>query len=169
MRRYLTRAAEIMALAGGALLLAIVTVTVCNTGLFGLDRLLAILDGPSVPGVIGYEDLVGLASGSAVLLLLPYCQLHRGHLAIELFASSLPAQAGLWLDRLGLLVMATTALLLAIGLGYGMVELQGDGALSPVLGWPVWPFLLPGLAALALWSLIAAIQIAEPSAPEPGP
>ena len=30
---------------------------------------------------------------------------------------------------------------------------------SPVLGWPEWPFYLPGIVSLALWALVALSQI----------
>jgi TRAP-type C4-dicarboxylate transport system permease small subunit len=42
-----------------------------------------------------------------------------------------------------------------------MVENRDDQAISRVLGWPEWPFYLPGLVSLALWALVAATQTGE--------
>jgi hypothetical protein len=41
----------------------------------------------------------------------------------------------------------------------GLLETRADGALSRVLGWPEWPFYLPGIASLLLWAAIAAQQV----------
>jgi TRAP-type C4-dicarboxylate transport system permease small subunit len=43
----------------------------------------------------------------------------------------------------------------------GLAETRADGALSPVLGWPEWPFYLPGIASLLLWAMVAVLQIFE--------
>ena len=79
MRALLGRIAVWWALLGGVLLFAIVFVTVTNVGGFALDRV-ARLFGGTVYGLPGYEDFVRLAISAAALMLLPYCQLVRGHL-----------------------------------------------------------------------------------------
>ena len=40
-------------------------------------------------------------------------------------------------------------------------KISADGALSRVLGWPEWPFYLPGIASLLLWASVAALQAFE--------
>jgi hypothetical protein len=40
----------------------------------------------------------------------------------------------------------------------GMTETRADQAVSRVLGWPEWPFYLPGLVSLALWAVVAAME-----------
>ena len=42
---------------------------------------------------------------------------------------------------------------------FGMLETHADAAVSRVLGWPEWPFYIPGIASLVLWALIALAQI----------
>ena len=63
---------------------------------------------------------------------------------------------------------SAAASLLALFLGYwmliGMFESRNDGALSPVIGWPLWPFYLPGIVSLLLWCLVAALQATEKAA-----
>ena len=151
------RAANLFALAGGCLLLAIIGVTATNTSLFIADRIAALFDS-NVHGLSGYEDFTGLATGTAILLMLPYCQAQRGHLAVDVLAQRLPARLNLALGVVWAVLMAVAAAGLGIALVYGMIELRSDMAVSRVLGWPIWPFLLPGCASLALWAIISARQ-----------
>ena len=151
------RTATWWALMGGLILLAIVLVTVSNVAAFALDRL-ARLFGGTVSGLPGYEDFVRLAISAAALMLLPYCQLKRGHVVVDLFAGVLPPAVRQSLTRISLAAMAALALFLAYWMALGMQETRADGALSRVLGWPEWPFYLPGFVSLLLWAAVAAHQ-----------
>ncbi|MEL6476834.1 MAG: TRAP transporter small permease [Pseudomonadota bacterium] len=157
MRRTIAAIAEIWALLAGGILLSIVAVTTVNVGAFSADRV-ARGWGGSVGGLPGYEDFVRLAVSCAVLMLLPYCQLRRGHIAVDLLAGRLPARLRLGLERAWGLGIAALALALAWGMVFGMLEAREDGALSRVLGWPEWPFYAPGIASLLLWALVALSQ-----------
>ena len=92
MRDLVEKLAAAWALIGGLVLLAIVLVTTANAGAFTLDRLARVFGG-TVSGLPGYEDFVRLAISAAALMLLPYCQLRRGHVAVDLFAKWLPPKA----------------------------------------------------------------------------
>jgi len=160
------RLAGVWAILGGAVLAAIVLVTTANIALFALHRL-AVLWGGSVAGLPGYEDFVRLAVSAAALMLLPWCQARRGHVAVDLFVSNLPGAVQRLLDRLWLALTAALALFLLVMTARGMAETRADGVLSPILGWPEWPFYLPGLVSLALWAAVAASQaVAAPEAAE---
>ena len=158
MRASLERIAAWWALLGGLVLLAIVLVTVANVGAFGLDRI-ARLFGGSVAGLPGYEDFVRLAVSAAALMLFPYCQLRRGHLAIDLFVGLTSRRVQRLFDVVWPAATAALALFLAYWMLLGMAETRADGALSRVLGWPEWPFYLPGIASLLLWAAVAAAQV----------
>lgn len=160
MRSLIAKAAAGWALLGGALLLAIALVTTANAGAFTLDRL-ARLFGANVSGLPGYEDFVRLVVSAAVLMLFPYCQLRRGHIVVDLFAKWLSPGLRRALDLAALALVALLALFLAYWMALGLAETRADGALSRVLGWPEWPFYLPGLASLLLWALVALSQMAE--------
>ena len=160
MRALLGRIAVWWALLGGVLLFAIVFVTVTNVGGFALDRV-ARLFGGTVYGLPGYEDFVRLAISAAALMLLPYCQLVRGHVAVDLFADMAPRRVQKVLDTFSLAAMGVLALFLAYWMTIGMVETRHDGALSRVLSWPEWPFYLPGIVSLLLWAAVAAVQLFE--------
>lgn len=163
MRDVLGKLTIAWAVIGGLILLSIVAVTVTNVGAFALDRV-ARLWGSTVSGLPGYEDYVRLAVAAAIPMFLPYCQLKRGHLAVDLFLKNAPAGFNRFIDRLSLILMAATALFLAYWMVLGMEETQSDGALSRVLGWQEWPFYLPGIASLILWAIVSLSQLADDGA-----
>lgn len=146
------------ALAGGVMIGLIMIVTSINVIGFGLDRV-ARLYGGSVSGLPGYEDFVRLGISCAALMFFPYCQLRRGHLAVDLFASALPLGIQKFLDRMWLVTIILVALFLAYWMVLGMVETIQDNALSRVLGWSEWPFYIPGIVSLVLWAFTGTIQL----------
>lgn len=151
--------ASAWALAGGLVLLAIMAVTTANVAGFAADRVARPFGG-SVSGLPGYEDFVRLAVSGAALMFLPWCQHRRGHVRVELFGALLPPALTRALDRLWLAALAGLALFLAWWMAQGLAETRADGALSPVLGWPQWPFYAPGIVSLVLWALVAGWQAA---------
>jgi len=151
----LDRVVEHWAIAGGLVLLAIVLVTAANVGLYIIDRI-----APGSLGIIsGYEDLVRLFVSAAALMMLPYCQLRRGHVAVDVFTERLRPRTIRAIERVIYLLMTLLALFLGYWMIFGMVETRTGGLVSPVLNWPEWPFYLPGLVSLGLWALVAAGQL----------
>lgn len=145
------------ALLGGIVLLAIVIVTTVNAGAFALDKVARAFGG-TLSGLPGYEDFVRLAVGCGALMFFPYCQLRRGHVAVDLFAKLVPDRVQTGLDRCWTLLIAALAGFLAWWMVLGMLETRADHALSPVLGWPVWPFYVPGILSLVLWAAVSVLQ-----------
>ena len=156
----LGRIADLFAILGGVIMLVIVAVTTTNTTAFILDRI-AGLFGTDISGLPGYEDFVQLAISGAGLMFFPYCQSQRGHVAVDLFMDYFPRGFQQAFDALWLFITAFIALFLAYWMVFGMFEVRSDGVVTSVLGWKVWPFYLPGIAALVLWALISATQIFE--------
>jgi len=148
------------ALAGGVLVIAIMLVTSVNVGAFALDRMARLFEA-NVSALPGYEDFVRLAVSCAAMMFLPYCQHRRGHVAVDLFVSRLPASVRRGLDRLWLVTIVLLAMFLAYWMTLGLIETRDDRALSPVLSWPEWPFYIPGILSLLLWALIAGMQVFE--------
>lgn len=166
MLKHLERLAVWMALAAGVILLSITLVTVTNVGAFALDRV-ARLFGANIQGLTGYEDFVRLIIGAGLMMMFPYCQAKRSHVAVDLFIKFLPPWLQKAMDVVSQLLMAAIVLFLAYWLTIGMMEARDDRLVSRVLGWPEWPFYIPGIFALTLWALIAAVQIFE-KAPDHG-
>lgn len=163
MRAALERVVVAWTLVGGALLLLVVLVTASNAAAYALDALAGPWGG-SVAAIPGYQDFVTLTISAAALMMFPYCQLRRGHVAVDLFAERLPAGAQRWIDRASLVAMALLILFLCTWMVIGMVETRGDGVLAPILGWPVWPFYLPGLVSLVLWLAVVVLDLLGPAA-----
>lgn len=160
MQRLLHRAAAGWAIAGGALLFAIVAVTVTNAAAFTLDRVAALV-GADVAGLPGYEDFVRLCVSAAALMLLPYCQARKGHVSVDIFAETLvPRRLQHALDALWQVLMAALAVFMAYQMTLGMIETYQDHVLSRVLGWQEWPFYLPGILSMALWAAVCAADLA---------
>lgn len=151
------RITEIWALAGGILLIAIVLVTSWNVGAFGLDKI-ARTFGSNVSALPGYEDFVRLTISMAALMFFPYCQFRRGHVAVDLLVSSFSRTVKENVDRVWLVATAVLAVFLLYWMIIGIAETRSDGVLSPVLGWPEWPFYLPGIVSLFLWTIVASLQ-----------
>lgn len=156
------RLAEIWAIAGGLLLLAIVLVTTTNAGAFAADRAAGGWGG-SVAGLPGYEDFVRLTVGCAALMFFPWTQAQRGHVSVDLFVGWLPASLRRALERVWLVVTVALALFLAGWMWLGMLRARSDALVTGVLGWPDWPFYLPGVASLVLWAAVAATQLRDPA------
>ena len=155
MRQTLERVVLWWALLGGVGLLLIVGATAFNIGAFAAD-MVARHFGASVHAFPGYEDFVRLTVSAAVLMLFPYCQLRRGHVAVDLLVERMPRAVQRAIDAISLIGMTMLVLFLLYWMVIGMAETRDDHAVSRVLGWPEWPFYLPGLVSLALWALVAA-------------
>jgi TRAP-type C4-dicarboxylate transport system permease small subunit len=160
MKSWLSRIVTWWAIAGGVFVLAIVLVTTANVILFGLDRLARPFGGV-VSGLPGYEDFVSLAVSCAALMFFPICQLKRGHVAVDVFTERLAPHRRHALDRLWSAAACLAALFLMGWMAVGMEQVRADQGTSPVIGWSLWPFYVPGVLSLLLWAMVAAAQMVE--------
>lgn len=143
--RALDALARGFALGGGAVLLAVMVVTVASVigrGLFGRP----------IPGDF---ELVEIGCAVAVFAFLPYCQITRGNVVVDLFTRGFGARTRAWLDRLHALVLAAIAALFAWRLALGGVELRAAGETSMILGVPIWWGFAPIVASSALLAVVA--------------
>lgn len=163
MRAAIERVTLVWTVLGGGLLLLIVLVTALNVGAYALDALAGAWGG-SVPALLGYEDFVAYTVGAAALMLFPYCQLRRGHVAVDLFVDHLPHGLRRAIARASLAATVLLILLLLYWMTLGMLESRADHVLAPILGWPEWPFYLPGLMSLVLWFAILMLDLLRPAA-----
>ncbi|MBX2804820.1 MAG: TRAP transporter small permease [Hyphomicrobiales bacterium] len=162
MRTVLAELATWWAIAGGALLLVITVVTSANVGAFVISAL-----GIYVEGISGYEDFVRLVISCAALMFFPYCQLRYGHISVRLFTNGWPAVLTRAIDRLWLALTVCITLFLTYWMFIGLLETHADQTSTSILGWLEWPYYIPGLISLILWSAIAAMQLVEGAAESP--
>lgn len=151
MRRLLRAAANLFALAGGALVVAVALVTVASV----LTRWL--LAAP-LPGDV---ELVQLGTAAALALFLPYCQLHGGHLIVDIFTARADAGVHRRLEVAAHWAAAAVLALLASRAAVGVADLRLAGEISMVLGIPLWLAHVPMVPALALAALIALLSSGE--------
>ncbi|WP_439527339.1 TRAP transporter small permease [Pannonibacter sp.] len=156
----LRKATAAWALLGGLFILAIVLVTTVNVSAFTANRI-AGLFGATVAGISGYEDFVRLAISVAALSFIPYCQLKRGHVVVDLFVQSLPKVVRSGLDKLWLATTGFIAVFLAYWMWIGLNETMGDQTRTAILGWQEWPWYGPGVISMLLWALVCVMQLFE--------
>lgn len=161
LKKVLTQAIAAWALLGGALLLLIVVATAINAAGFTANAIARIWGG-TVPGLSGYEDGVTMLVGVAAMAMLPYCQLHGGHAAVEIFMEKAPAWANRGVTVLSAVLAAAFALTMAIMLVYGTIETRSDRTETAVLGWPVWVFMPSAVVSCLLWTLAALLPLFGP-------
>lgn len=145
------------ALAGGLVLLVIVLATAVNAAGFTAD-MIAGLWGGDVPGLSGYEDGVTMLIGVAALAMFPYCQLHGGHAAVDIFMDKAPDWARRGVEILSGLLVTALALTMAVMLIYGTIETRADNVETAVLGWPVWVFMPTAVVSCLLWAVAALME-----------
>ena len=126
-----------------------------HVGAFALDRAARTFE-QFVAAFPGYEDFVRLTISAAVPMLFPYCQLRRGHVAVDLLVERMPRPVQRALDAISLVGMTLLVLFLLYWMVIGMAETRADHAISRVLGWPEWPFYPAGTDLAGALALVAA-------------
>ncbi|EPX85289.1 TRAP transporter small permease [Salipiger mucosus] len=163
MRSLISGVIATWALAGGMLLLVIVLATAVNAAGFTAD-MIAGLWGGDVPGLSGYEDGVTMLIGVAALAMFPYCQLHSGHAAVDIFMDRAPARVRRGVAILSGLLVTALALTMAVMLVFGTLETRSDNVETAVLGWPVWIFMPTAVLSCLLWAVAALMETFGPEA-----
>lgn len=143
---FLEKLANICALAAGLLLSFIILLTcasIFSRELFGNS-------------VVGDFELVGLATGAAIALFMPLCQLKQGNIIVDFFTVKMPKKVNAGLDRLGAMALAACFALLTWRTVVGGLNSYDTHIGSMLLGFPEWmvyaamvpPFLLTTVIAL---------------------
>ncbi len=156
---FFDRFCALLATIGGLLLLLAATVTVISV----LGRYF--LSSP----IRGDIEIVALLMAAAIALFLPYCQLQKGNVIVDVFTERAPLAIRTWLDVLASLTVAAVAAVIAWRMGIGGVELRGANDESMVLRLPTWIgfiVVVPSFALLALASLVAAWRDRKANRPD---
>jgi TRAP-type C4-dicarboxylate transport system permease small subunit len=127
--------------------------------------------------LVGDFELTGIATGAAIALFMPWCQLKRGNIIVDFFTARAHARINDRLDRLGAFLLALVFALLSWRTTLGGINAYATHSSSMMMGLPEWivyaamvpPFVLTTVIALyqtvfGLHSLDLAAQAA--SSPE---
>lgn len=153
--RTLDRLARLCALLAGALL-TFITLMTC-TSVLGRN----LLERP----LSGDFELTGVATGLAIALFMPWCQLRRGHIIVDFFTTRAGPRTTAWLDGAGALLLAAAMLLLAWRTALGGLNAWSNHSASMLLGFPDWVVYAGMVPPLVLTALIALWQVFTPGAP----
>lgn len=156
--RWLDAAARWCALLGGVLMGLVIAMTCASV----LGR------NTTGTAITGDFELTGVATGIAIALFMPWCQLQRGHIIVDFFTTKAPPRVVDALDRLGYLVLAALMALLAWRTSLGGLNAWGNHAASMLMGvpdWVVYAGMAPPLLLCALIALLQALQRAAPQHP----
>ena len=144
----LERLARLCALLAG-LLIAFMVVLTCGS-IIGRETV-----GHTITGDF---ELVALATGAAVGLFMPLCQLHRGNIVVDFFTARAPKKVNRALDRLGALLLAVCCALLAWRAGLGGLSSWRSGSTTMLLGVPEWWAYAPMVPGFGLTAVIGLHQ-----------
>jgi TRAP-type C4-dicarboxylate transport system permease small subunit len=144
----LERLARICALLAGALIAFMVLLTCAS--IVGRETI-----GHTITGDF---ELVGLATGAAVGLFMPLCQLHRGNIVVDFFTAWAPKPVNRGLDRLGALLLALCCGLLAWRAALGGLSSWTSHSSTMLLGVPEWWAYAPMVPGFGLTAVIGLKQ-----------
>jgi TRAP-type C4-dicarboxylate transport system permease small subunit len=143
--RYIERAAKMLALAGGAVALAVAAVVVTSV----LSRWLF-----STP-IPGDFEVAQIGTAVAVFAFLPYCQIVRGNIVVDTFTAHLPARMRGRIDAMWDVVYAAAMAFVAICLARGTIDTFASHEVSMVLRIPVWPGVAFGALSCAFLAVVS--------------
>jgi TRAP-type C4-dicarboxylate transport system permease small subunit len=153
--RVLESLAKLCALLAGALVAMMVVVT-CGS-IIGRETV-----GHTLTGDF---ELVALATGAAVGLFMPICQLHRGNIVVDVFTAKAPRAVNEVLERIGALLLGICCALLAWRAALGGLSSYNSSSTTMLLGVPEWYAyapMVPGFAltaVIAIWQAIAGFNV----------
>lgn len=159
MRHLVTTAARLWALLGGLLLLGIVGVTAVSVAM-------DLLRNAPIPGDF---ELVQLGCAVAVFAFLPWSQVSRGHVTVDIFTRRAGPRLRKATSAAGSALMMLFALLLLWRMGLGLFAYYDPvyPETTAILGIPVWLAFPPMLASCALWAAASAVTLVEDLRSEP--
>jgi TRAP-type C4-dicarboxylate transport system permease small subunit len=150
--RLVERLAYWTAMAGGAVLIAVLVLTVVS--IVGRSLIFAGL-GP-IPGDF---ELVEAGTAFAVLAFLPLCQFHRGHVTVDLFLSRAGRRPNAAIDVAANLLMTAAAAVITWRLYDGMLDKRSYGETTFILQFPIWWSYAASLLGAVVFTLVCAYTV----------
>ncbi len=144
----LEKLAQFCAILAGVLL-TVITLMTCGS-----------LIGRNTVGIsiVGAFELTGVATGAAIALFMPLCQLRRGNIIVDFFTARLSDNVNDKLDRFGTLLLALIFALLAWRTTLGGLNVWSANSETQIMGFPEWVVYATMVPAFVLACLIALHQ-----------
>lgn len=108
--------------------------------------------------LVGDFELTGIATGAAIALFMPWCQIKRGNIIVDFFTARAHAAVNERLDRLGALLLALVFALLAWRTTLGGLNAYATGSSSMMMGLPEWIVYVAMVPPFVLTTVIALVQ-----------
>lgn len=146
MEHWLLVVAKWFALAGGALFIALVVMSLYSI----IARKLGFTP------VNGDMELMQMGTAVAAAAFMPYCTIMGDHLKVEFFTEHARPAIRHTLDTIGSLLIAVVFAVIAWRTGLQMMDTKEAGETSTLLSFPIWipmAAILPSLAVAALCAL----------------
>ena len=106
----------------------------------------------------GDFELTGVATGAAIALFMPLCQLKKGHIIVDFFTARASEATNRQLDRLGALCVSAVFALLAWRTVLGGINAYDTFSGTMMLGFPEWVVYAAMVPPFIVCSLIALLQ-----------
>ena len=110
----------------------------------------------------GDFELTGVATGAAIALFMPLCQLKRGHIIVDFFTTKASEKTNQFLDRVGALCVSSVFALMAWRTVLGGINAYDSFSGTMMLGFPEWIVYAAMVPPFILCSLIALMQAFGP-------
>ena len=149
--RVLEKLGKLCAILAGVLLTAITLMTCAS------------LLGRNTVGItlVGDFELTGVATGAAIALFMPWCQLRRGNIIVDFFTAKASGAINAGLDRFGALLLGAAMALLSWRAALGGLNAYDAHSGTMMIGFPEWivyAAMVPPLALTALIGLTQAVR-----------
>lgn len=149
---WVERLAQIVAVLGGFMLLALTIMTVVSIS----GRQLIVFGLGPVPGDF---ELVAAGTAFAVSAFMPWTQLQRGHADVSILAERFPRRVNAVIDLVAELLLFGIAVVLTWRLIFGLLDKQAYGETTFILQFPLWWGYAACLLGLVTWIIVGAFSV----------
>jgi TRAP-type C4-dicarboxylate transport system permease small subunit len=157
--RFIYALARYTALAGGAVIVAFMLVTVLNIAGRALLPLNEVVGARLFGPIPGDYEIAEAGMAFAVFAFLGWCTLTRGQAVVSLVTDKLPVRANAAIE----LVMESLALIAAVFIawrhGAGMLDKLSNGETSFILRFPIWWAYAAGMIGALVWVIVLVYSV----------
>ena len=107
----------------------------------------------------GDNEIANLMTGAGVALMLPYCQIRKGNVIVDVFTLRASPRARAVLDAIGSLCVGAIGFLLAWRLGLGAWDLYRYNDETMMLRLPTWIGLIPVVPSFVLLGVASLVTL----------